>query len=113
MIALGWVIAYTINVLRAANNLRTRAGIPDCEYGIEVEVRNSPPNGTMKLMGWAERTSFDNMVGYGLHQLPLLLPRLSFGPFVELDQIISLVVNDLCDAAAAHHPRPLVLNVVS
>lgn len=51
MIALGWVIAYTINVLRAANNLRTRAGIPDCEYGIEVEVRNSPPNGTMKLMG--------------------------------------------------------------
>ena len=111
IVALGWVVAHAINVLRTADTLRVAAGAPDCEYGVEVELHCKPAHASIGLMGWSGQFSSENRIGYGLRRLPLLLPRLSFGPLAELDQVVSLVVNDLCDAAAAYHPKPLVLSI--
>lgn len=111
LIYLGWVVAYTVNVLCTADTLRTAAGAPDCEYGIEVELHSRPTRNPIKLMGWSTGIGFEHETGFGLQRLPLLLPRLSFGPLGELDEVVSLVVNDLCDAAAAYNPQPLSLSI--
>ncbi len=111
LLALGWVVAYTVNVLRTAEALRTAAGAPDCEYGIEVELHGKPAADPVGLISWNERSSFDNRIGRGLQRLPLSLPRLSFGPAGELDQIVSLLANDLCDAVGAYYPQPLSLSI--
>ena len=107
---LGWMIAYSINVLCAADALRNAAGMPDCEYGFEMEVRSRPADSPINLVGWGQRFSGDDTIGEALRRLPLLLPRLSFGPIEELDQVVSLIANDLCDAAATHHQVPLTLS---
>lgn len=108
-IFLGWIVGYLVNALRTADALRSAAGVVDCEYGIEVELRASPARVPVSLLGWGQNLSIDNKIGDGLHTLPLLLPRLSFGPAGELDQIVTLMVNDLCDAAATYQPHPMSL----
>ena len=59
LLAAGWVIAYAVNVLRAADALRTEAGAPDAECGLEMEIRAEPEHGPISLLGWGEEPSAD------------------------------------------------------
>lgn len=43
--------------------------------------------------------------------MPLTLPHLSFGPVVELDQLVSSIVTDLYDASGARLAAPLSLRL--
>lgn len=110
LLAAGWVIAYAVNVLRAADALRTEAGAPDAECGLEMEIRAEPEHGPISLLGWG-RGVWDDRIGDGVRRTPLLLPRLGFGPIGELDRVVALMVNDLCDAAASHHRQPFSLSI--
>ncbi len=108
-LALAWIVAYVVNVLRAVDVLRNKAELADCEYGIELELRGSLGNTPIDLKNWPG--GWEDNVGYGLRRLPLTLPRLSFGPISELNNVVSLIVNDLFDAAAARHIQPIALQV--
>ena len=70
---LSWLIAYLINTLQAVDNARTTAGVPDCEYAIEVFLSGSPPPNVFDLPG-----TFDSSLG----QLAdaLTLPRVQLWP---------------------------------
>ena len=111
IVALGWIIAYAVNVLSAVNMLRTEAAAPDCEYGIQVELCSRADVDFVELNGLGQPDLWRNRIGDGLRRLPLLLPRLSFGPIGELDQVVSLMVNDLCDASAAYNPEAWSLSI--
>ncbi len=107
---LGWIASYLVNVLRTAHALRTAAGAPDCEYGVELEIACGAAVETVKLLindqGW------DSEVGEGLHYLPLTLPRISFGPISEIDMVLSAILTDLYDAAGAYQDKPLEVIVL-
>ena len=110
-LVIGWVVAHAVNVLRTADALRTEAGAADCEYGVEVELRCADPSAVVRLV-WGHGGMFDDGLGRGLRHLPLRLPRISFGSMAELDAAMSLVVNDLSDAAASHQEEPWSVEVL-
>lgn len=107
---ISWIAGHLINVLRTAHVLRTAAGAPDCEYGIELEIAIDTAIGTVGLVitdqGWNDK------VGEGLCRLPLILPRISFGPVSEIDMVLSAILTDLHDAAGAFRDRPLEVIVL-
>jgi hypothetical protein len=111
-LAIGWIIAHATNVLRTADALRTTAGATDCEYAVEVELRRANPSSPVRLM-WGHGGMFDSDgFGRGLQRLPLRLPRLSFGSMTELDALVSVIVNDLSDAAAVPREKPWSVEVL-
>jgi hypothetical protein len=110
-LAIGWIVAHVVNVLRTADALRAAAGVADSEYGIEVELRAADPMQAVPLI-WDHGGMFDGGIGDGLARLPLLLPRLSFGSVGELNNLVSILVNDICDAAAERRESPWQVEVL-
>ena len=109
LLAISWVAGYLIHVLHTINRLRTAAGAPDTEYAVEVELDAFGAGEPIALFGWGNQMS-DNLIGQGL-QLPLTLPRLSFGPISELNQALSIVLTDIYDAAGDHSTEPVAFVV--
>ncbi len=111
VMAISWIVAHMVNVLRTADAMRAAAGAADCEYGIELELRCSDPDPAVSLV-WGDGRRFDTGLGLGFQHFPLRLPRLSFGSLSEMDVLLSLVVNDLSDAAASHQDEPWLVELV-
>jgi hypothetical protein len=111
ILALGSIVANVVNVLWTADNLRTAAGVADSEYGVEVEFRTADPAEAVHLV-WGSGHWHDSGIGHGLQRLPLVLPRLSFGSMGEVNDLLSILVNDICDAAAQHREEPWRVEVV-
>jgi hypothetical protein len=110
ILVLGWIVAHVVSVLRTADALRIAAGVADSEYGVEVELRTSDPKESARLVWGGQR--LESYMGRGLDRLPLVLPRLSFGRMAELNGLISILVNDICDAAGEHRSEPWRVEVV-
>ena len=105
---LGWVLTNLINIMRTVNILRNSAGVPESEYAIEIELIAQSRNSTLELMGLGRDAT---SLGEGLRNLPIVMPRMSFGPMSELDSVISAVATDLHDATADYHPEPVQLHL--
>lgn len=114
LLSVSWIIAYVTKVLLTVGRLRTFAGVVDCEYAIEMEIQshsNSPVVEEVQVMGFQDYSFFDNKVGDPLWRLPLVLPRMSFGPMKELDQLVSSLLTDLYDAAGNMQQHPVSLQM--
>jgi len=100
----GWLIAHGMNLLETADRVRTAGGAPDAEYAVECEVSGTfdprtPLRHALILFGFANlgrRHDFGQF-----DEIPVLLPRLSFGPLSEMFDILSVVLTDLTDAVGA------------
>lgn len=108
-LAIGWIVAYLIHIVRIADALRKAAEAPDAEYALEIELRADPSHDLVNLVTW-KPTHFNAMIGSGL-RLPITLPRISFGSSAELDQVVSIVVTDLYDAVGGYLAEPMDLHV--
>ena len=106
---LGHVLAYMLNILRLANFCRSDAGTPECEYAIEVELTCVGGN-ALSLNLWG---SYDDQVGViPMSAIPLVFPRLSYGPAGDADAVISRFADDVTDAATGYRLEPWDLRVV-
>lgn len=116
-IFMGWIAAHAVNVIRAADRLRNEAGLPDCEYAIEIEIASA---GTMKgparlegppvlLKGW----NYDGFGGSGtISGLPLVFPTYSLGPISELGGFLTQLTMDVYDAAGLGMVDPPTIQIL-
>ena len=107
-----WVLAYLVTALKAAHSLRSLAGLPDCECEIEIETRLTSAGGTINLVGF-ERPLYPCDVLGSLPGTPSTMPRLSFGPFSELDEVLTACYTDFLDAAGVRYKDPLTVSLIS
>lgn len=109
LIYITWVLSPIANALLMAENFRNAAGVPDVEYGLEVELYDSIAT-LISLGPFTQNLATEGPLGSPLDS-PCILPRYSFGPLVEITPLIELVVRDLNDAVGTHAPKkPYVLS---
>jgi hypothetical protein len=110
-LAIGFLLAYVINLIRVADGLRNVGGAPDAEYAVEAELHGYPTSEPLTIVSHSSHVvGFINDIGQ-LDELPFLLPRLSFGPMSELDQVITQIYNDVRDGVGFRFPKPAALKV--
>ena len=90
------LIAWSANVLRTVDYLRIRAGAPDCEYAVELEVRDRRAIEGVQIPVYGFHPNAIDPIGR--LNGPILLPQLSFGPIAELSKVVTGLVGDLFDA---------------
>jgi Putative DNA-binding domain len=100
---LGWIACDLVNALRITDYLRVRAGVPDCEYVVECEIIVQTQITSLILHGWGQNPE-TNAIG-NLSELPLMLPRLSFGQLSDLNGVITAMSTDLHDATGGTYPE--------
>lgn len=102
-----WIIANVIRAAQSAQSLRELGGMPDLEYLFETEISALPVGAPTSLYGW------NHSLGQDISELPLpvILPRVSFGPVGELDSLITQINTDLTDAAGLGSTKPYVLKL--
>jgi hypothetical protein len=107
-----WIIAELIRVAKTVENVRSLGGHPDLEYSVEIEFsnnsllsNNSPLSKAVVILGW------DNgrMV---LADVPLTLPRVSYGPKTEIDSFLTQSHTDIFDACGANQHDPIPIKLV-
>jgi hypothetical protein len=113
--------------MQIADSLRKEAGIPDCEYGIEVAIScgyatvvagsmlirdesHAPP--PIPVVSWISRPVAGLTIIGEIASPGVLLPRLSFGPISEINRLITLLSGDIYDAAGYRVATPFALEVV-
>jgi hypothetical protein len=108
-IFVGWIIAYLVNALQSVDYLRIKAGAPDTEYAVECEILSS--DGPVAIFAFGAAHALSAMGS--LTSLPLLLPKISFGPMSELNTVMTQVFWDLCDAMGGSYPELPRIEVAS
>jgi hypothetical protein len=101
---MGWIAAHAVNVLTAADYLRTEAGLPDCEYAVEVEIASTGiMRGPVRIAGPPVLVKGWSHGGFGnsgtINGPRLVFPTYSFGPFSELGEFLTQLTSDVYDAA--------------
>jgi hypothetical protein len=104
-----WILADVINTLRAAAFFRDQAGMHDLEYGLEWRVCGTPSK--LPIDVWITDRHYGGSEIGTLQDLPLLFPRLSFGPLHEVDKLANIIFGDLCDASGARYAHVTELKV--
>lgn len=102
LIPISWIAAYLINVLLIADALRNHAAAPDTEYAVEFELcqTNGRP---LVLHDWGG--GWDANLGR-FADLPITLPKVSFGQVDQVSAVTTAVLNDIFDAAGVRLPEP-------
>lgn len=86
-----WILSFAINAMLTANRFRQEAGIPDLDYGMEVEI--SRRGGQLKLGQLTGRKYFE------IETNPLIFPRLNIGSSSEFSSIMKILFRDIWDSA--------------
>jgi len=93
-----WPAGMLLNGALAAHRLCLHAGLPELEYGVEVEVSWS--RGELLLGAFADAAS---AVG-PLEPAPLLLPRGAFRSLDDVERLVGVTLADLWNAAGEDWP---------
>jgi hypothetical protein len=105
-IYIGWILADVTNVMLMAEAFASAAGIPGSEYAIEVEAFSYSMSefGPFQLYGWNN--------GYppvGQVETPFI-QRLAL---TDKDQVLSILLTDLLDAAGQPHEKASTISLIS
>jgi hypothetical protein len=91
----GWWMGLAANAICAADRFRRAAGVPACEYALELEINNRIPNLSVGRYG-STRTVFQ--LG-PFPQKRVIFPRYSIGEPSEFETISNLIDRDFWNAA--------------
>ena len=104
MLPVAQILAHLINVFRVIEYFRTSGHAPDAEYAVDVEIHGQPNEHPIILTRPSDIFS-DSHIGR-LDELPVPLPRLSFGPMAEIDRALSELYTDMRDACGSAYTLP-------
>ena len=97
---LSWIIGDLINALGAADFLRSRAGVGDVEFAVEIEIghwtANARTGSNLRLVVLDDAGSGGSAI-----TTPLKTPRYEITLPGELDLLLTMVVTDLTHAAGS------------
>lgn len=100
-----WVLGDVVNMMRMVASVRGLGGVPDVEYGLQLELRywpdgREPPrdySGPTPTFNFQPRDGFEHPVS--LHEQRTLIPPYSLQRVEDFQQVLRSVWNDLHNAA--------------
>ncbi len=104
------ILPHILNILHVVNGLRSEGGVPEHEYGIEVELHVAH-HGSMLLGLWGVGYD-DDLETLSGSELPVIFPRLSYGPVSDTDAVISTFATDFSDAGGSRRKSGIMLRSV-
>jgi len=107
------ILGAVANTLSVFNHYRAYVGVPDAEYGIEIEIGQFTASGKLPILyyGLFADGGTDR---YQIPDLSVLLPHFSVGSHDEFEQLLSMIDVDLYDALGIRRmvqPPPLQVNI--
>jgi hypothetical protein len=95
-----WILGSVVYVLSLVKSYRRSAGVPGCEFALEIELDSSM--GNMWITNpW--HSYGDRRLGTSF-ACPWLLPRLSIGPEEEFERLVASTIQDLFNSAGVVLP---------
>ena len=103
------ILPHLLNILHIVNGLRSEAEIPEQEYEVEIEL-HAANQGNLRLGMWGVGFD-DDLEILPDTRLPMIFPRLSYGPSTETNAVISTFATDFADAGGLRNPQSIVLQI--